>query len=201
MVVVVAAMVCLGMFLWAQRHAAETQAINAEQKAFFEKKIDSLSSEISQLRSQLSLPSQTRDSMYTGLLRNEITFLRKQIDVVVTAAAAATPDSIDFYIRHLGDSTFVSHYGDFDQPTVWNIAAERLGMMGRPAIAPLIGRLDDAQGFELSQTLYALSLAAQHESVKAVTGGEMPPTAPGQETAQASIQAWRSWAVKWKLVQ
>lgn len=201
MVVLIAAMVCLGMFLWAQRHASETQAINAEQKAFFEKKVDSLHAEIDQLKGQLALPVETRDTMYTHMLRTEISFLRKQIEVVTdTAAATVGVDSIEFYVRHLGDSTFVSHYGDFDEATVWYIAAERLGMMGTPAIGPLIRHLDSARGFDLGQTLYALSLASQHESVKAITGGELPPVGPGQETAPTGVQAWRSWAAKWKLL-
>ncbi len=169
-----------------------------------QRQIDSLNQQIEYLQEQLTeAPNITQGGSddYVARLRAEIEFLRAKVRYDVTATLRQTGvDSISFFISMLGDSAFVSHYGDFDQPTTWYIASERLGMMGRPAIAPLMKSLSTAKGFALEQTLYALMLAAQNTNVTPITGGDYPqdPRFKSEYAGMSPVEAWRAWYAKYR---
>lgn len=77
-----------------------------------------------------------------------------------------------FYIEKLKDQTYVSTYGDKQEPSIWYTAAEALGEIGKPAIPYLIANLDTEDSYERGLTLYALLLASQHENMQSITNGE-----------------------------
>lgn len=78
-------------------------------------------------------------------------------------------EKVAFYMERLGDPEYRATYG---HGYPWYIAAEELGMIGKPAIRPLLANLDVEDDFERALTLYALLLASQHPSVAELTGGD-----------------------------
>lgn len=198
LVIFIAGVCVLAVFLWQKEHTEEMRLVNEQLKTRYEETIDSLQIRIKMLETKAAVSGTLGDTLMFNLLFDEIDFLRSQVSAIAQRAMAYSgEDSVTFFIRHLGDSMFVSHYGDYEQPKTWYIAPERLGMMGRLAIAPLIRHLDSAEGFEFSQTLYALNLASQHGSVKTVTGGRLPPIAGDEGDPEAAIRAWKQWAQRY----
>jgi hypothetical protein len=54
---------------------------------------------------------------------------------------ASLTHRIAFYMKRLGDSSYVGTYGDGENVSTWYQAAEELGMIGAPALAPLVERV------------------------------------------------------------
>ncbi|NQT30445.1 MAG: hypothetical protein HQ596_07720 [Candidatus Saganbacteria bacterium] len=108
-------------------------------------------------------------------------------------------ESIAFYLGKLADPNYVSTYGHGYK---WFIAAEELGQIGKLAIPGLIKKLDTKNDYERTQAIYALRLAAQHNNVKAFTGGEYVKITslafPPPEKHRAVVGAWKSWYEKYK---
>lgn len=200
LVIFIAGISVLAVFIWQTKHAEETRLVNEQLKTRYEATIDSLQGRVKILETRTAVSGSLGDTTFLNMLFDEIDFLRRQVNVIVDSAIGFSGvDSVTFFIRKLGDSTFVSHYGDYDQPKTWYIAAEGLGMIGLPAIGPLIRHLDSASGFDLSQTLYALQLASQHRSAREITGGQMPATDQSSGTPEAAVQAWKEWARRYNL--
>ncbi len=76
---------------------------------------------------------------------------------------------ISYYIDQLDDPTYVSITPN---GYTWYIAAESLGEIGKPAIKPLIERIDTTNDYERAQILYALLLASQADNVKTFAGND-----------------------------
>jgi len=83
-------------------------------------------------------------------------------------AVVVRPDSslsvqqrIAFYVARLGDTTYVEYNWDGD-PHSWPVAPEELGLIGAPALPPLIQALEHSERVsERTWIFYALMLAAQ----------------------------------------
>jgi hypothetical protein len=108
--------------------------------------------------------------------------------------SSSREDSIRYYVSRLGDSTFTSSYGD---GFTWYIAAEELGLMGRPAIPSLIAALDTDDDYTRTQALYALRLASQHRNMQELTKGAyvdlVADAFPPPEAHPALVAAWKDW--------
>lgn len=74
-----------------------------------------------------------------------------------------------YYICKLKDKDFTRPYGNEEEPYTWYIAAEELGMIGKPAIPYLVKNLQTNDVYEKGLTLYALLLASQCDSVNEFT--------------------------------
>ncbi len=75
---------------------------------------------------------------------------------------------ISYYIDKLSDPTYTTTY---NTDYTWYTAAEALGEIGKPAIPPLIQRLNTTTDpYETSLIFYSLLLASQAENVKAFAG-------------------------------
>jgi hypothetical protein len=166
--------------------------------AKWQSQIDSLAGIVDSLRKVVPPADSRGVSEYFQLSRIAQDDLRRQVGRMTWKAQAYSGlDTVSFLIRQLGDSTFYSHYGHYDEPSIWWIAPEELGLKGLPAIRPLIARLDSVKGFELQQTLYALLRASQHETTEAITKGDLPIDRSGRGDASEFVAAWKKWAQKW----
>jgi len=208
--VIVAALAAIltgvAMYLWVN-HTWEDRYNDAvtDVVATYQWQVDSLSNRAEVLNQQImrSLRSEhqkpTLDE-YGKAMATEIHWLRSQLTRLIKQTVRnAGIDPIRFYLSKLSDSTFVSHYGDFDQPLVFRIPAEELGEIGKPAIPPLIAMLDTTTGYAHQQVLYALLLAAQHNNVVAFTRGDYPPDKRRKEYQGMPIeQAWHQWFMKYR---
>lgn len=102
---------------------------------------------------------------------------------------------IDYYIGKLKDRSFTTTYG---HGYTWYTAAEELGQIGKPAIPPLMERLETKDDYERSVTLYALLLASQAAELKQATGSEyIDVDAWDTKQHAASVQTARDWWQKW----
>lgn len=106
-------------------------------------------------------------------------------------------DEVAYYIDRLPDRDFTSTYGGDEHPRTWYTAAEELGRIGKPAIRPLVGRLESDDSYEVMLALYALMLASQDPEVLAETGGEyvrlgqvLTPST-NEENKQIALAWWR----------
>lgn len=81
-------------------------------------------------------------------------------------------EQILYYMSKLKDKSFVSTYGDKDEPSIWYTAAEELGMIGKAAIPYLINNLNTDDSYEKGLTLYALLLASQDTELMKLTSNE-----------------------------
>ncbi|PKM52377.1 MAG: hypothetical protein CVV02_01095 [Firmicutes bacterium HGW-Firmicutes-7] len=81
-------------------------------------------------------------------------------------------ENISYYLDKLKDKTYISTYGDEQEPSIWYTAAEELGTIGKPAIPYLIKKLKTSDSYEKGLVLYALLLASQDENLKEITNGE-----------------------------
>ncbi len=200
--IVVGAIVLIGVVtavsLWRAKTEQSNRRAAEEMTTRWEAKIDSLNVVVDSLR-RLTPPSDSSGAdEYIRMLRTAQDSLRRQVNRLAwTAHAYSGLDTVSFLIRQLGDSTFYSYYGHYDEPNTWWIAPEELGQIGLPAIRPLIAHLDSVNGFDLQQTFYALLLASQHETTKAITKGDMPVARSGREDTGESVAAWKKWAQQW----
>lgn len=119
---------------------------------------------------------------------------RPPVEDTLEPEAVEERKSLYFYLDRLRDKDFVRRGTD---GSVWYTAAEELGLIGPAAIPALIAKLDTGNDFERSQALYALKLAAQHEDVMVVTGGEQPDLSAGAlppvDRHPALVRAWKEW--------
>ena len=134
------------------------------------------------------------------VMTDEIKFLRKQLpDIMKETIRTMGVDSVDVYIKKLGDSLFVSHYGDYVKTVTWRIAAEELGAIGKRSVPHLIGLLDTENDYELSQVLYALMLASQHNDILSFTKDDNPSNRRRIEYRDMpKSDAWKKWFEKYK---
>jgi hypothetical protein len=194
-----------GMYLWRERvgYSDREEAV-AEVVFAYQQEVDSLAERIEKIdrgwRSRFAaVTGSGQVNEHMQLLMEEVASLRKQVGYVLEEclrAAAANP--IDFYIGKLGDSLFVTHYTDPGEQRVIHLAAEALGAMGKPAVVPLISKLDSPDEYERQQALYALGLAARQENVVAITRGHYP-TNPGDRhkySGMSPVEAWKAWYQK-----
>ncbi|RME31869.1 MAG: hypothetical protein D6800_00380 [Candidatus Zixiibacteriota bacterium] len=195
-----------GVYVWVN-HTWEERYDDAvtDVVSTYQWQVDSLSNRIEVLNQELMRSIRAEHQKptldeYGKAMANEIHWLRAQLTrLVKQTVREAGVDPIRFYLSKLGDSTFVSHYGDFDKPLVFRIAAEELGEIGKPAIPPLIGMLDTTTGYTHRQVLYALLLAAQHNNVVAFTRGDYPPDKRRKEYQGIPIeQGWHMWFDKYR---
>lgn len=184
--------------IWKTKTEEGNRRAAAEMTAKWQSQIDSLNLVVDSLRREISRADADGAAKFVKILLNGHDILRQQIvRIAWTAHAYSGLDTVSFMIRQLGDSTFYSYYGHYDDPPTWWIAPEELGMKGLPAIRPLIAHLDSVKGFELKQTLYALLLASQHNTTKAITMGDLPTDHAGRGDSGQSVAAWKKWAQKW----
>lgn len=184
--------------IWKAKTEEGNRRAAAEMTAKWQSQIDSLAGIVDSLKRIVPPIDNRGASEYIQLSRIAQDDLRRQVGRMTWKAHAYSGlDTVSFLIRQLGDSTFYSHYGHYDEPRIWWIAPEELGMKGLPAIRPLIAHLDSAKGFELKQTLYALLLASQHKTTKAVTKGDLPVDRAGEGDDEKAVAAWKSWAIRW----
>ncbi len=107
-------------------------------------------------------------------------------------------DKARFYLDRLGDMAYVLTREHDLTVSAWHTAAERLGLIGRPALPGLMRKLREATNpYERAMTLYALSLAAQKRNVKKTTNGELPPklfqTPSAGEKYETLKTGWLAW--------
>jgi hypothetical protein len=104
---------------------------------------------------------------------------------------------VSYYVSRLGDRRYVEPSADRDDPVVWHVAAEELGLIGISAIPALIAQLQvSGDDYERQQVFYALMLAVQHPNAQPSVGRDYPiPTeAYPPADAHAKLKAmWLSW--------
>lgn len=93
-------------------------------------------------------------------------------DEALDPAALPEQEAIAYYIRKLPDRDYVQTYGGDEHPRPWYTAAEALGAIGKPAVPPLIERLETQDPYELMLVVYALMLASQDPALLAETEGD-----------------------------
>ncbi|SMP68580.1 hypothetical protein [Anoxynatronum buryatiense] len=105
-----------------------------------------------------------------------------------------------YLIEKLKDSGFTRSYGDGH---TWYIAAEELGMIGKPAIPYLIENIETQDDYERALTFYALLLASQHENVKEFAGRDYIITyldfdvERHEEMKKVAYQWWKKHRHNW----
>jgi hypothetical protein len=104
---------------------------------------------------------------------------------------------VSYYVSRLGDRRYVEPSADRDDPVVWHVAAEELGLIGIDAIPALIAQLQvSGDDYERQQVFYALMLAVQHPNAQPSVGRDypMPTEAYPPADAHAKLKAeWLSW--------
>ena len=160
--------------------------------------VDSLTALADSLRERAQVTSAGEDTMFIFGMMRQIDTLRAQVlSAVESVRRTSGVDSISFYLRMLRDSSFYSQYGDYSEPKRWYIAPEWFGQLGADGLAPLISHLEATSGFERTQTLYALLLASQHESVSLDAQRDLPVDAANQDSTSGAVIAWQRWGSKW----
>jgi hypothetical protein len=123
--------------------------------------------------------------------------LRSAADLPQPDSTASLDERIRFYVERLGDTSYVAYRLLEDVHVEWYEAAEQLGVIGAPAVPPLIGLLRSSDDvFERTQVFYALSLAAQDHRVRLGLGIQRPncPMAyPEPAAHQALREQWLRW--------
>ena len=82
------------------------------------------------------------------------------------------------------------------EDVVFYESAEKLGLIGKRAIKPLIEVLDSSDEYEVSQALYALRLVAQNENVIEITKGIYPNSDEAivpKESMEYMKKEWKEW--------
>jgi len=106
-------------------------------------------------------------------------------------------ERVAFYVSRLGDRRYVERGADRDDPVVWHVAAEELGLIGIGAIPALISQLRvSSDDYERQQVFYALMLAVQHPNAQPSVGQDYPMPAEAYPPADAHPRlktAWLSW--------
>ncbi len=147
----------------------------------------------------LAANQESGDVEYERMLRDEVIWLRGQFFTLYNDLLKQCGiDTVEFYFSKLTDTNFIWHYGDYDQPANWQIAAERLGRVGRPVIPRLMRLLDSTQGRPQSTVLYALLLASQSDNLKHITKGEYPHWDTEPYKGHDEVTQWKIWYDKYK---
>lgn len=105
-------------------------------------------------------------------LHDQIQELEDKLVIYESVETEKNTGEIIYYICKLKDKDFTRPYGHEEEPYTWYIAAEELGMIGKPAIPYLIKNLQTNDVYEKGLTLYALLLASQCDSVDEFTNGD-----------------------------
>lgn len=105
-------------------------------------------------------------------LHEQIQELEDKLTMYESVETEGNIGEIIYYICKLKDKDFTKPYGHEEEPYTWYIAAEELGIIGKPAIPYLIKNIETNDVYEKGVTLYALLLASQSDNVKEFTNGE-----------------------------
>lgn len=125
-------------------------------------------------------------------LTDEVNKLRGEMDVLKQELEGVKETEVIFYMSKLEDTSFTRPYGEGQ---TWYIAAESLGMIGKPAIPYLIRNIDTEDDYERTLTFYALLLATQHEKVKEFAGNHYIKT--GLEFDVKNHEHMKELALDW----
>ena len=113
--------------------------------------------------------------------------------------SASPSERLKFYLERLGNPDYIIP-GEPDGRHTWYIAAEAIGVVGSPAIPPLIEILRSSENlFERTQVLYALLLASQAPEIEKRLGPKPYPEGaanfgfPLERKNQKIREAWLSW--------
>ena len=82
------------------------------------------------------------------------------------------------------------------EDVVFYESAEKLGLIGKRAVKPLIEILDSSDEYEVSQALYALRLVAQNENVLKITKGIYPKSDDAivpKDSIEYMKKKWKEW--------
>ena len=97
-------------------------------------------------------------------ISTELTLYNDKISSLEKAFSSTQSLLISYYMDKLSDPTYTKTY---NTDYIWYTAAEALGEIGKPAIPPLIQRLNTTtDSYERSLIFYALLLASQAENVR-----------------------------------
>lgn len=117
-------------------------------------------------------------------------------------AGATVEEKVTFYVSRLRDATYGQKLkGDDAHDSFWRTAPEELGLIGAPAIEPIIKRVEVSQNeTELTWAFYALLLASQAQDIQAKLGRITPEKCfshPYNDVANHTLlrKLWLDW---WK---
>jgi len=106
-------------------------------------------------------------------------------------------ERLSFYMNRLADSSYVGTYGDAENVHTWYAAAEELGRIGAPALAPLIERVVTTRNeYERRLGIYALRLAAQDPLIRLelrIAMPEYPQALPAPDEQPRIVGLWVQW--------
>lgn len=105
-------------------------------------------------------------------LRSQLEELENRLEDFQVKEREDSIGEILYYMSKLKDKDFTKPYGHQEEPYTWYIAAEELGVIGKPAIPYLMKNLQTNDEYEKGLTLYALLLASQHDNVNEFTKGD-----------------------------
>ncbi len=116
------------------------------------------------------------------------------------AKDATVEQRVEFYIKRVGDRGYVEYQNHDGALRPWYLAAEELGEIGLPAVAPLMKRLEATKdAYERTHVFYALRLAAQAPEINKALGQTLPeyPLAWPPEKDHAKLKKlWLDWWAK-----
>lgn len=123
--------------------------------------------------------------------------LKSAADLAHPDSTASLDERIQFYVERLGDTSYVAYQSHEDTYMEWYEAAEELGIIGAPAVAPLIDLLrSTTDDYERTQVFYALMLAAQDHRIDLGLGIQRPkyPMAYPEPAAHEALrEQWLRW--------
>ena len=120
--------------------------------------------------------------------------------VVHPDSSLSFEQKIAFYVARLADSTYIEYNWDGD-PHSWPVAPEELGLIGAPALPPLIQALEHSESVsERTWIFYALMLAAQGPGTndpaaqaELTTMLRRSEAFPEESQHAAMKEAWLTW--------
>ncbi len=119
-------------------------------------------------------------------------------------AGATVEEKVTFYVSRLKDATYGQQLkGDDAHAGFWRTAPEELGLIGAPAIEPIIKRIEVSQNeTELTWAFYALLLASQAKDIEAKLGRIIPEKCyshPYNDVANHPLlrKLWLDWWQKY----
>jgi hypothetical protein len=123
--------------------------------------------------------------------------LRRAEDLAHPDSTARLSEQIQFYVEHLGDTSYVAYQPLEDLNVEWYEAAEQLGIIGAPAVPALMDVLrSTTDGYERTQAFYALRLAAQDYRIRVGLGIKIPdyPMAYPEPASHSALRGqWLGW--------
>jgi hypothetical protein len=135
--------------------------------------------------------------LVSGSMGEQPPDLRSVADLAHPDSTASLDERIQFYMERLGDTSYVAYQPLEDTYVEWYEAAEQLGIIGAPAVPPLIDLLRSTQDvFERTQVFYALRLAAQDHRIRLDLGIQIPDYAmayPEPGAHEALREEWLRW--------